>query len=56
MYCGMPAGMEAFRTADKVINDMTESGELPVITKEGKEEEVASSGRHVYGASTGHFL
>ncbi|KAG9236493.1 4-carboxymuconolactone decarboxylase family protein [Amylocarpus encephaloides] len=27
-YCGMPAGMEAFRVADRVLNEMQEKGEL----------------------------
>jgi len=27
-YCGMPAGMEAFRVADRVLNEMAEKGEL----------------------------
>lgn len=28
VYCGMPAGLEAFRAADRVLNDMQERGEL----------------------------
>jgi 4-carboxymuconolactone decarboxylase len=27
-YCGMPAGMEAFRVADRVLNEMEEKGEF----------------------------
>jgi 4-carboxymuconolactone decarboxylase len=27
-YCGMPAGMEAFRVADRVLNEMQERGEM----------------------------
>jgi 4-carboxymuconolactone decarboxylase len=27
-YCGMPAGMEAFRVADRVLNEMQEKGEM----------------------------
>ncbi|CZR51203.1 related to uncharacterized homolog of gamma-carboxymuconolactone decarboxylase subunit [Phialocephala subalpina] len=27
-YCGMPAGMEAFRVADRVLNEMAEKGEM----------------------------
>lgn len=27
-YCGMPAGMEAFRVADQVLNEMQEKGEM----------------------------
>jgi 4-carboxymuconolactone decarboxylase len=27
-YCGMPAGMEAFRVADRVLGEMEEKGEL----------------------------
>ncbi len=27
-YCGMPAGMEAFRVADRVLNEMAEKGEI----------------------------
>lgn len=27
-YCGMPAGMEAFRVADRVLNEMQENGEV----------------------------
>ncbi|PSS27735.1 hypothetical protein M430DRAFT_131555 [Amorphotheca resinae ATCC 22711] len=28
IYCGMPAGMEAFRVADRVLNEMEERGEI----------------------------
>jgi 4-carboxymuconolactone decarboxylase len=27
-YCGMPAGLEAFRVADRVLNEMAEKGEM----------------------------
>lgn len=27
-YCGMPAGLEAFRVADRVLNEMEEKGEM----------------------------
>lgn len=27
VYCGVPAGMEAFRVAEKTLNDMAEKGE-----------------------------
>jgi hypothetical protein len=27
-YCGMPAGLEAFRVADRVLNEMQEKGEM----------------------------
>jgi len=27
-YCGLPSGMEAFRVADRVLNEMQEKGEL----------------------------
>lgn len=27
-YCGMPAGMEAFRVADRVLNEMETKGEF----------------------------
>jgi len=27
-YCGMPAGMEAFRVADRVLTEMEEKGEF----------------------------
>lgn len=27
VYCGMPAGLEGFKIAEKIINDMTASGE-----------------------------
>jgi len=27
-YCGMPAGMEAFRVADRVLSEMAEKGEV----------------------------
>lgn len=27
-YCGLPAGMEAFRVADRVLAEMEEKGEL----------------------------
>jgi len=27
-YCGFPAGAEAFRTAEKVLNELEEKGEL----------------------------
>jgi hypothetical protein len=27
-YCGMPAGMEAFRVADRVLGEMEEKGEF----------------------------
>jgi len=27
-YCGMPAGMEAFRVADRVLNEMQEKSEI----------------------------
>jgi len=27
-YCGMPAGMEAFRTADRVLAEMEAKGEF----------------------------
>ncbi|KAE9381506.1 putative 4-carboxymuconolactone decarboxylase [Stipitochalara longipes BDJ] len=27
-YCGMPAGMEAFRVADRVLSEMQEKGEI----------------------------
>ncbi|PMD39910.1 CMD-domain-containing protein [Hyaloscypha variabilis F] len=27
-YCGMPAGMEAFRVADRVLGEMQEKGEM----------------------------
>ncbi|KAL9084486.1 MAG: hypothetical protein Q9159_005182, partial [Coniocarpon cinnabarinum] len=29
VYCGMPAGMEGFRVAERVINEMKEAGEGP---------------------------
>ncbi|KAH0836081.1 hypothetical protein AYO21_02721 [Fonsecaea monophora] len=28
-YCGVPAGVDAFKTAEKVLNDMAEKGEMP---------------------------
>ncbi|KIN03989.1 hypothetical protein OIDMADRAFT_40102 [Oidiodendron maius Zn] len=28
IYCGMPAGLEAFRVADRVLNEMQERGEM----------------------------
>jgi 4-carboxymuconolactone decarboxylase len=34
-YCGLPAGMEAFRVADRVLSEMEEKGEL-VREKGGK--------------------
>jgi 4-carboxymuconolactone decarboxylase len=27
-YCGMPAGLEAFRVADRVLSEMEEKGEM----------------------------
>jgi 4-carboxymuconolactone decarboxylase len=27
-YCGMPAGMEAFRVADRVLSKMKKKGEM----------------------------
>jgi 4-carboxymuconolactone decarboxylase len=27
-YCGMPAGLEAFRVADRVLTEMEEKGEM----------------------------
>ena len=27
-YCGLPSGMEAFRVADRVLNEMAEKGEI----------------------------
>ena len=27
VYCGMPAGLEGFKIAEKVINEMVEKGE-----------------------------
>ncbi|KAL5321173.1 hypothetical protein ACEPPN_011985 [Leptodophora sp. 'Broadleaf-Isolate-01'] len=27
-YCGLPSGMEAFRVADRVLNEMQENGEM----------------------------
>jgi 4-carboxymuconolactone decarboxylase len=27
-YCGMPAGLEAFRVADRVLAEMEEKGEM----------------------------
>lgn len=27
-YCGLPSGMEAFRVADRVLNEMQEKGEM----------------------------
>lgn len=27
-YCGMPAGLEAFRVADRVLGEMEERGEI----------------------------
>lgn len=35
-YCGMPAGAEAFRTAEKALAEMEEKGELK--RGEGKQE------------------
>ncbi|KAF2763529.1 CMD-domain-containing protein [Pseudovirgaria hyperparasitica] len=29
VYCGMPAGVDAMKTAEKVLNDMAERGEAP---------------------------
>lgn len=28
IYCGMPAGLEAFKVADRTLDDMAEKGEL----------------------------
>jgi 4-carboxymuconolactone decarboxylase len=28
IYCGMPAGLEAFRVADRVLNEMEQKGEM----------------------------
>ena len=28
IYCGIPAGVEAFKTANKVLQEMRDSGEL----------------------------
>lgn len=28
-YCGVPAGVDAMKTAEKVLNDMAEKGEMP---------------------------
>ncbi|KIX95987.1 uncharacterized protein Z520_08242 [Fonsecaea multimorphosa CBS 102226] len=28
-YCGVPAGVDAFKTAEKVLNEMAEKGEMP---------------------------
>lgn len=28
IYCGMPAGLEAFRVADRVLNEMEQRGEI----------------------------
>lgn len=28
VYCGIPASMEAFRVADKVLSEMAEKGEV----------------------------
>ncbi|CAA9962474.1 hypothetical protein CFE70_005895 [Pyrenophora teres f. teres 0-1] len=28
-YCGMPAGVDAMKTAEKVLNEMAERGEMP---------------------------
>lgn len=27
-YCGLPAGMESFRVADRVLNEMQEKGDF----------------------------
>src|SRR3569833_618810 len=29
IYCGVPAGVDAMKTAEKVLNEMAESGEMP---------------------------
>jgi 4-carboxymuconolactone decarboxylase len=29
IYCGVPAGVEAMKTAEKVLNEMAENGEMP---------------------------
>ena len=31
VYCGIPAGVEAFRIANKVINELKESGKLATV-------------------------
>ena len=28
-YCGVPAGVDAMKTAEKVLNEMAERGEMP---------------------------